>query len=93
MFADVGKYDEQGNLRQSEVQQLLAKIDHRRFCSLDDSGNLLEEEEDSVPNPEISMERSNLEADRGINNINIHQLCAGGLPCGSLPAIGVSLYL
>ena len=65
MFPDVGKYNEQGNLRQSEVQQLLAKIDHRRFCSLDDSGNLLEEEENFVQNPEISEERSNLEADSG----------------------------
>ena len=93
MFPDVGKYNQQGNLRQSQIQQLLAKIDHRRFCSLDDSGNLLEEEEDSLPNPETSMERSNLEADRDFDNINIHQLCARGLPRRSLPAIGVSLYL
>ena len=76
MFADVRKYDEQGNLRQGQVQQLLAQIDHRIVCSSDHSGNLLEEEENFVPNPEISVERSNLEADRDINNINIPQLCA-----------------
>ena len=76
MFADDRKYDEQGQILQVEIQQLMVQIDHRHFCSTADSGNLLEEEENFVPITEISMERSNLEADRDINNINIPQLCA-----------------
>ena len=65
MFSDDRKYNVEGNLLQVEIQQLLVQIDHSHFRSTDDSGNLLEEEESFVENPEMSEKCSDSEADGG----------------------------
>ena len=92
MFANDRKYDDRGNLLQSEIQQLLVQIDHSHFCPSDDSRNLLEEEKNFVENPEDSEECSHLESDRGHNTTGVRQQRALRLPPLSIPALRVSLH-